>query len=109
MNSTGNVISWNANSDNSSITLYAMWTSVSSYNVTVYLQGELINTYTVVPGNDLSTRFGVNSEELIRYNNCTNGASISATVGRVNNMSVVNITVTNITSDTVCNLYYSLI
>ena len=114
---------WNTNSDgsgtgysaggtysnNSNVTLYAQWQSVSSYTVTVYLQGELIDTYTVVPGNDISTRFGVSSEEEIRYKSCTNGASITATIGRLNNMSVANITITNITSDTVCNLYYTLI
>ena len=114
---------WNTNSDgsgtgysaggtysnNSNVTLYAQWQSVSSYTVTVYLQGELIDTYTVVPGNDISTRFGVSSDDEIRYKTCTNGASITATVGRLNNMSVANITITNITSDTVCNLYYTLI
>ncbi len=96
-------------SNNSNVTLYAQWQSVSSYTVTVYLQGELINNYTVVPGNDLSTRFGVDSEEPFRYGNCTNGASITGSVSRVNNMSVATINVTNITSDTVCNLYYTLI
>ncbi len=96
-------------SNNSNVTLYAQWQSVSSYTVTVYLQGELINNYTVVPGNNLNTRFGVDSEEPFRYGNCTNGASITGSVSRVNNMSVATINVTNITSDTVCNLYYTLI
>ena len=96
-------------SNNSNVTLYAQWQSVSNYTVTVYLQGELINNYTVVHGNDLSTRFGVDSEEPFRYGNCTNGASITGSVSRVNNMSVATINVTNITSDTVCNLYYTLI
>ena len=96
-------------SNNSNVTLYAQWQSVSSYTVTVYLQGELIDNYTVVPGNNLNTRFGVSSDEEIRYKTCTNGATINATVGRFNNMAVATINVTNITSDTVCNLYYTLI
>ena len=96
-------------SNNSNVTLYAQWQSVSSYTVTVYLQGELINNYTVVPGNNLNDRFVVSSDEEIRYKTCTNGATINATVGRLNNMSVATINVTNITSDTVCNLYYTLI
>ena len=96
-------------SNNSNVTLYAQWQSVSNYTVTVYLQGELIDNYTVVPGNNLNTRFGVDSEEPFRYGNCTNGASITGSVSRVNNMSVATINVTNITSDTVCNLYYTLI
>ena len=96
-------------SNNSNVTLYAQWQSVSSYTVTVYLQGELIDNYTVVPGNNLNTRFGVSSDEEIRYKTCTNGATINATVGRFNNMAVATIDVTNITSDTVCNLYYTLI
>ena len=96
-------------SNNSNVTLYAQWQSVSSYTVTVYLQGELINNYTVVPGNNLNDRFVVSSDEEIRYKTCTNGATINATVGRLNNMSVATIDVTNITSDTVCNLYYTLI
>ena len=96
-------------SNNSNVTLYAQWQSVSSYTVTVYLQGELIDNYTVVPGNNLNTRFGVSSDEEIRYKTCTNGATINATVGRLNNMTVATIDVTNITSDTVCNLYYTLI
>ena len=96
-------------SNNSNVTLYAQWQSVSNYTVTVYLQGELINNYTVVPGNNLNDRFVVSSDEEIRYKTCTNGATINATVGRLNNMSVATINVTNITSDTVCNLYYTLI
>ena len=96
-------------SNNSNVTLYAQWQSVSSYTVTVYLQGELINNYTVVPGNNLNDRFVVSSDEEIRYKTCTNGATINATVGRLNNMTVATIDVTNITSDTVCNLYYTLI
>ena len=96
-------------SNNSNVTLYAQWQSVSSYTVTVYLQGELINNYTVVPGNNLNDRFVVSSDEEIRYKTCTNGATINATVGRLNNMSVATINVTNITSDTVCNLNYTLI
>ena len=96
-------------SNNSNVTLYAQWQSVSSYTVTVYLQGELINNYTVVPGNNLNDRFVVSSDEEIRYKTCTNGATINATVGRLNNMTVATINVTNITSDTVCNLYYTLI
>lgn len=96
-------------SNNSNVTLYAQWQSVSNYTVTVYLQGELINNYTVVPGNNLNDRFVVSSEEEIRYKTCTNGATINATIGRSNNMTVATINVTNITSDTVCNLYYTLI
>ena len=96
-------------SNNSNVTLYAQWQSVSNYTVTVYLQGELIDNYTVVPGNNLNTRFGVSSDEEIRYKTCTNGATINATIGRSNNMTVATINVTNITSDTVCNLYYTLI
>ena len=96
-------------SNNSDVTLYAQWQSVSNYTVTVYLQGELINNYTVVPGNNLNDRFVVSSEEEIRYKTCTNGATINATIGRSNNMTVATINVTNITSDTVCNLYYTLI